>query len=335
MKHKWLVFVISLVVYLTFFPQLSYSVDKKTDPVPDEQQVASVQNADINDAGAGDFASEVQQDRTTLLSSWLHMLDDNEGDDVENSSVMAFAPQVPGDLARILKPAGGEKGALGVLNVIFRSILSICVGFFLVFAAKRMAQKKIVQFQQTAPPGNDGFARLWASILKNLPSLAGLLLLAISSTAIFLLLAGNITTEGRMLFQFIFGTLLIIMIFSVIGRIIFAPEDAAIRSLQFDDLLVKPLYRTFVASTALLFSAKLFIIFIRGLGGLDQTISWVIIILGTAFLAVLASLVLYLKKPVSQSLQAAIDRDNSNWFKELFYTFFLSGLSGVVGKWPG
>jgi len=291
-----------LISCLFFLPILSHGSSESTEKVTD-QQVESVQKADVDN-------------ETTFLSNWLHMLDKNESDAIEESSVMAFGPQVPGDLVRILRSAGGEKGASGLLNVVFRSILSICIGSFLIFIVKQMAGKQLVQFEEIAPPGNDTPACLWASILRSIPSLAGLLLFTISTIAVFLLLAGDITMEGRMLFQFLFGTVLIVITCLIIGRFIFAPENAEIRLVKLDEPLIQPLYRAFVTSSVLLFSAKLFGLFIGGLGGLDQTVSWVAIILGSTFMAVLASLVLYLKKPVSDSLQAAVEPDNRNWFKE-------------------
>ncbi len=316
MNRKLFILVISLTACLFFLPLFSHGSSESTEKTTEQQQVVEVQEAVINDEITGDSVDKPEQARTAFLSSWLHMLDKNEVDEIENSSVLAFGPQVPGDLARIFKTAGGEKGALGFLNVIFRSILSICVGIFFVFAVKRMARKGVVRFEKIAPPGNDGLACFWAGIMRSLPALAGLLLLVISTTVIFLFIAGNITIEGRMVFQFIFGTLLIVIISLIAGKIIFAPEDAEIRAIQFNETLVKPLHRAFVTSTMVLLSGRLFIYLVRELGALDQTISWVAIVLGSVVMAVFAALVLYLRKPVSNSLQAEIDPDNSSWFKE-------------------
>jgi small-conductance mechanosensitive channel len=259
--------------------------------------------------------AESPRPRAVLLSNWLHLLDQKETGGIEDSSVLAFGPQVPGDFARIFKSAGGENGALGLLNVIFRSILSICVGLFFVFAVKRMARKGVVQFEQIGLPGDDSLARLWVGILRSLPSVAGLLLLAIVSTIVFLFVDGDITAEGRMVFQFIFGTLLIVQASLICGKIIFAPEDAGIRPVQFREVLVKPLYRAFVTAVVAIISGKLFMYLVRDLGALDQTISWVAIILASLVIGVFAVLILYLRKPVSDSLQAGVDPENSGWFK--------------------
>jgi len=315
MNRKLSILVVSLATCLFFLPLLSHGSSEPVEKLT-EQQGVEVQEADIDDGIKGDSASEPRQVRTAFLSRWLHMLDKNEVDEIENSSVIAFGSLVPGDLARIFKSAGGEDGTAGLLNVILRSILSICVGFFLVFAVKRIARKGVVRFEQIAPPGNDGLACFWASLLRSLPALAGLLLLTISTTVVFLFLGGNITIEGRMVFQFILGTLLIVMISLIVGKIIFAPEDASIRPIQLDEILVKPLHHVFITSAVVLLSGKLFMYLVRELGALDQTVSWVAIVLGSIVMAVFAALVLYLRKPLSDSLQAGIEPENSSWFGE-------------------
>ncbi len=316
MNCKLFILVTSLATCLFFLPLLSHSSSEPAEKATEQQQVVPVQEADTNGEITDYSADNSEQSRTAFLSRWLHMLDKNEVDEIENSSVIAFGSMVPGDIARIFKSAGGEKGALGLLNVILRSILSICVGFFLVFAVKRIARKGVVRFEQIAPPGNDGLACFWAGFMRSLPALAGLLLLAISTTVIFLFLGGNITIEGRMVFQFILGTLLIVMISLIVGKIIFAPEDADIRPVQFNETLVKPLHRVFVTSAVVLLSGRLFMYLVRELGALDQTIAWVAIVLGSVVMAIFAALVLYLRKPVSDSLQAAIEPENSSWFRE-------------------
>ena len=125
MHRKLFILIISLISCLFFLPLLSQGGSVKVEKIT-EQQAVPVQKTDINDEISDDLADKPQQPRTVFFSNWLHMLDKQEIDGIENSSVMAFGPQVPGDLARILKPAGGGKGVLGLLNVIFRSILSIC-----------------------------------------------------------------------------------------------------------------------------------------------------------------------------------------------------------------
>ncbi|NOR24753.1 MAG: mechanosensitive ion channel [Desulforhopalus sp.] len=301
-----------LIVFLSCFFlswSTSYSFSEQTDE-PAEQQAVSAQDTHPAVTPTNNISDR------PVLANWLHMLDKNEITEIENSSVMAFAPQVPGDLARVFKPVDPAKGGSAVLYVLMLALVSIGFGFLIVFVARRLAQKGVARLQQTVPPGNDSLECLWAGILRSVPALMSLFLLAISSTLVFLLLAGSVEVKGRRLFQLILGIVLIIMVCFVISRIIFAPEDSRIRPLALDDSVAKPLHRALVTSSTVLLCGYLFLNFIRDLGALDQTVSWVAIVLGSAVMAVFASLVLYLRQPFSAFLQDGIEQDDSNWMQE-------------------
>ncbi len=260
--------------------------------------------------------------RNSTLSMWLHMLDKSENADIGDSSVMAFAPQVPGDLVRVLKSAGGDNEAAGFLKVFFLSIVSVGLGFLIVFGAKRLAKEKTTQFEQISPPGNDSVSCLWAGLIRSIPALISMILLAFSATVLFLLLERSVTVEGRMLFQLILGFVLVIKSSLLLGQVIFAPGDVRVRPLAFNDSVAKSLYRALVISVGVILSGKLFITFIKDLGALDQTVSWVVIVLGTILIAVLSYLVIYLKTQISETLQSDVAGNGSNWIKEQFAAYW-------------
>ena len=171
------------------------------------------------------------------------------------------------------------------------------------------------QIEHLKPPDDDTLARFWANILSNIPGLANLLVLAISATLIFLLLAGNVAIKGRMLFQLILGIVLIYKACQLLSRIVFAPKDKAVRIFEIEESLVKPLYQTLLTSSAVLLSGLLFMHLIRELGAQPQTVSWVAAFLGSAVLAVFAYLVLYLKLPVMGALQSARQGESATFLK--------------------
>jgi moderate conductance mechanosensitive channel len=254
--------------------------------------------------------------RHPVLTKWLHMLDTNELAKIESSSVMAFAPQVSGDLARILKSIGEEKGSKGLLHVLLLTIASIGVGFFIVFGAKFITRKRIAPLKQMIPPENDSAACLWAGFVRSVPDLTSAALLAILSTVIFLFFARDVSIKGRMLFQLVLGIVLAVRVSSIIGRIIFAPGDARVRPLALGDSVAKPLYQALVTLVSFIIPGLLFLLFVRDIGALEQTVSWMSIILGSTLIAVFICQVMYLKTPVSDSLQKGIDKDGSHWIKE-------------------
>ncbi len=249
------------------------------------------------------------------LSKWLHMLDKNEMKEIENSSVMAFASQVPGDLARILTSIGEGKGP-GVFYVLFLTIVSIGAGLLIVFGAKRITKEKISHLEQMSPPEKDSVACLWAGLLRSIPGLLSIALLALSSTVVFLFFAGEVTIKGRMIFQLTLGIVLAFKLITILGQIIFAPKDARVRPLDLADPVAKPLYQALVTLVVFIISGLLLLLCIRDLGAKEQTISWMSIILGTGLIAIFCYQVFHLKTPIANALQADIEKDQGNWIRE-------------------
>ncbi|WP_167505876.1 mechanosensitive ion channel family protein [Desulfosediminicola flagellatus] len=282
----------------------------------EETAESSVPRSEVTTQGKELPAAQLntQDARPHPPSMWLHMLDRSESSEFENSSVLAFALKVPGDLARVFKSVGGEYGSGGLLYVLFLVGVSLLLGFMVVFGAKRIAGKGIAKLEQISPPASDSLSCLWAGFIRSIPSLASVVVLALSATLVFLLLSGDVTTGGRMLFLLILGIVLIINITSLISKIVFAPHDAGVRPFALNDSVAKSLYRATAISVSVVLSGKLIGRFIVDLGALPQTISWVAIILGTTVIAILGGLVIYLKIPISESLQAA-EHEDKNWIK--------------------
>jgi len=308
-KHKLLTTFLTVLLSCFFLSSFaSYGYSKQAEPVQQQEMAGE----EIDPA----FTRTNNDNVRPALANWLHMLDKNEITEIEDSSVIAFAPQVPGDLARVIKPEHGVKSSVGVLIVVLLSLVSVGSGFLIVFAVKRIAQKGITRLQQVVPPGNGSLECCWTGILRSVPALLSLFLLALSSTLVFLLLAENVGVKGRMLFQLILGTVLIFMACSTVSKIIFSPGDSKIRPLTLGDSVAKPLHRATVISTVVILFGYLFLHFIRDLGALGQTISWVGIVLVSIVMAVFAYLVLYLKKPFSAFLLDRTKQNDRSWMQE-------------------
>jgi len=321
MKQRLLILAFStLIVYLPIFAMVALGGNAPNNP---EEQTLGV--SPPPDTETGNIGS-----RNTAIATWLHMLDKEV--DGDNSGVLAFAPQVPGDLARALRSAGGERGAKGLVYVFFISLISIAVGFLLVFGVKNIAKKTISRLEQTIPPDDESLSCFWAGLLRSLPALISIVLLAFSSTLVFLLFSGNMTIEARMLFQLMLGSVLVFKTSSMLSQVVFSPEDDKVRPLDLTDSIAKSLHRAFISSISFILSGFLFVNFIRDLGVQEQTVAWTFLLIGTAMFSLFGFLVLYLKTPISNSLQMGIDGDDSNWIKNqlaaywhvpaLFYIFF-------------
>ena len=129
MKREKIVFpFVTLAICLLFLPLTSYGeATSAAEASPDEALVIE--------------AEELPGTRGPFMSKWLHMLDKQENGDVDNISVMAYGPQVPGDLALVLTMADEDEKTAGLFGVLFRTIVAIGLGFLAVFIFNRFARK--------------------------------------------------------------------------------------------------------------------------------------------------------------------------------------------------
>ncbi len=297
---------------LLLFSPLTVGADT-SENVPQEQSVINEEKAakQVEDAVA-----ELSAEKKRVLATWLHLLDSAEDTEEGSSSVLTYAPQVPADLARILQSTGVEGKSVNFLGVLWRTVLAIGLGYLLVRGLLGILRARLAQFGKAAPPEDEGLSRVWMGLMGNLPRIATLLLFGIISTIIFLIVAGDVGIKGRMFYQTVLGTVLIFMISALAGRIIFAPGDSNARPINIADTLVGPLYRAFYISVGVLLSGLLLVNFVEELGAAPQTVSWVIIVLGSAVIIIYGYLIVSLKQPVKDGLLDQLEKQDGTWVKK-------------------
>ncbi|MGW8193231.1 MAG: mechanosensitive ion channel domain-containing protein [Desulforhopalus sp.] len=272
--------------------------------------------------------------RGAFLSKWLHMLDTSKHSGTKESSVLAFGHQVPGDMAKVLSAAGGNRGLIGVLAILAETILSIAVGLVMVFLLQKALKKPLGALTNLSPPSSETPAKIAAAVIRSLPELVSMIILALSSVLFFLLISGGVTAGGRMLFQLVLGLVLIFKACHLVSRIIFSPRDGRIRLFALDDALVARLHLAFSNSVAILGSMMLFIRCFRELGVQPQTISWLAILLGSTILAILAYLTFYLRESVTNFFINEPDYGNSSWLRQqVVQHWHLLGLLYLAAVW--
>lgn len=254
--------------------------------------------------------------RHPALYKWLHLHDKNEIESIEEGSVIGFAAKVPADLARVLKSAGGEKGGAGLWYVFLATIVSIGAGFLSGFGAKYLLKKRFSQRELKTPPDDDNLARFLVGLLRAVPALINLVLLAIFSSFVFLFFSESLTVKGRMLFQLFLGAILVTTASVILSRIIFSPGDARVRPFALDDSVAKALGSALVTLVSFILSGVLFLYCIKELGALEQTVSWLSIVLGSILIAVFSYQILNLKTAIAHLLQKGLKKGRSNWIRE-------------------
>ncbi len=334
MKSQCIFLFLVFSVFCQLFLQTSSfgNTSQQTPPVS-HPDAAVVQKHNPGDTLKMASPAAKRQPRLDFLLRWLHMLDRLENAEVDTIGVMAFAPQVPVDLARIFM-ISKDPGETGLWAVFWRTIVAIGLALLVVSGVRRIAHRSVSQFEQLTAPANDTFSCLWVGALRSIPALAGLVLLTVTAIAVFLFLAGEISIGARMLFQVVLGTVMVGFACRIIGLIIFAPDDKSVRPFLLGDEIAIPLYRAFITAAMVLLSGMLFVYLIRELGALPQTVTWVAILLGTMVIGVFAGLVVYLRRPVAATLQADNSVDETGWLvKQLAVYWHVVALFYLLLVW--
>ncbi|MEE4135817.1 MAG: mechanosensitive ion channel family protein, partial [Desulforhopalus sp.] len=316
MKTTGVLPTILLLLSLITVPLVCHAGEGLAEPDGPPGEQSAQMGADRSGSLAPLPVAQPESDRRRPLVRWLRMLDRSDGfEEGGQQGVLAFAPHVPGDLARVFRGKEGED-LPGFWGVLWRTGLSLALALLLVVALSRLARERINQLRRLTPPDGQQFAVVGVALLRSIPTLVGVVLLLLVSIGIFLLIAGNTTSEGRMLFQTILGIVLAVKICGIAGEILFAPEAPEVRFWEIAEELVKPLFRVFVVSTSLLLSGLLITNLARELGVLPQTLSWVSMTVGSLVLAVYAYLVVFLRQPLTNALLANIDSGEGSWFQQ-------------------
>jgi len=318
-----------LCALFLLLPIATMADDKET--AVQEQRIL---DADKAAEQADEVVAEVSKQQKKLLATWLHLLDSGEDTDDIAASVLTYAPKVPADLARILQSTAGEGKSVSFLAVLWRTVLAIGLAYLAVRALLALFRKRLAQFGQAAPSEAGGGSKVWLGLIGNLPRLAAFLLFGIIAIIIFLLLAGDVGIKGRMFFQTGLGTILSFMISAVVGRIIFAPGDSKARPLDIAESLAKPLYRAFYIFVGILLSGMLLVKFVEELGAAPQTVSWVIIALGSVVIIIYGYLIYSLKQPVADGLIDQLEKQEAGLVKKQLAGYWhVSGLIYLMLVW--
>ncbi len=273
----------------------------------DEQRTASItqeyEEAEIIGKSVSEGIHRTnQRSGIPIIISWLHILDNAQSYESDKSSVLAYANQVPNDLMQTLKSVDSGGGGPGFFGVVALSVMSICSGFLVIFAIKKLKPPVITKRNKLIPPENENLLSFTAIFLNNFPAIARLLLASMISSLIFLGLATEVTITGRMFFLALLAIVFIFKLCKILARIVFSPDDIRYRFFTINESLVKPLCLSVYLSLALLLSSIVLINLFNELGASYQTVTWLTVLVGTLIVVVWGVLIFYLKKPIAQML---------------------------------
>lgn len=315
MHSKRLLFCFSILFILAIRSAVSAADDGQTnDTLIQEYEVVEIQRGNVSEG----LQRVNQRSGTPIVTNWLHMFDNAGSSELDESSVLAYAPMVLDDLVQALTSIDGDGRSLGFLGVLALSVISICSGFLSMFVVKKLKLRIITKRNLLIPPKDETVLSFWASFLNNFPAVARLLLATIISSLFFLVLAADVTITGRMFFLALLGIVFIFEICAIMTRIIFSPKDTRTRFFNMNETFVEPLSRSVYLSFVLLLSGIVLINLFNELGASYQTVTWLTVLFGSLIIVVCGFLIFYLKRPIAQILiSEANTKENSRFYTQL------------------
>jgi hypothetical protein len=233
MNSKSLFFYFSILFSFAICTSVSIAEEVQTK----DNTVQEYEAAEIDEESVSEGLHRInQRSGTPIVLNWLHMFDNAESSDLDESSILAYAPLVPDDLAQALKSIDGGENGTEFLGVLAFSVISICSGFLVMFVLKKLKLRIITKRNTLIPPENEILLSFWASFLNNFPAIARLLLATIISSLLFLVLAADVTIAGQMFFQAMLG---IVFIFNLCTDMVNTVKNKQLSIASF----LSPVYR--------------------------------------------------------------------------------------------
>ncbi len=320
-----------VVMVVLSFVAVSHSLAEDKPTSLDDQQL--VVTTDIGVNRQSENAGLLHQ-KSDFLTGWLRMLDSHsqsEGETGKPVTVMSFVSRVPGDITKVLKESGGEKGLWGLALMCLLSLISISVGYLAMFWARRSFQKYITRLQAVKIPNDQLWSKVTVSLLHLIPRFAKLFIIGIVSTVFFVLTVSWISVHNKMLFQLLLGTLLITKFIVLCTRAAFSRDDAGNCLISLHTQLVKPFSKIVGSTVSIVFLSLLVIRYFRELGVQEQTISWLFIVFGTLMMCSIGYQLFCMQKQVSLVLKE--DAEQETLKMQLADYWLLPSLFYLVACW--
>jgi len=255
-----------------------------------------------------------------VFVGWLKMMHAEAGDmDRRLDSVVGKVGQVPHDLVEIARRIGGDKGLAGfwsALAMVGGVLLSAYIFELLFRAATR---KTWGEFLEKGAPHLGGLLRLWAALLRILPSLANTIVFLFAAFVIVVFLPGFSRSEIRILFLALLVPLVVVRFFAALSHFVCAPHAAPLRLLPFEESTAIFLHRAVLFFVSYVAFAIMFLAFIAHMGMPHESGILVQIVAGTSLVVLLAIAILGKRGAVAEAILARISLDDeSNWVKARF-----------------
>ncbi|MEE4241836.1 MAG: mechanosensitive ion channel domain-containing protein [Desulfopila sp.] len=280
---------------------------------------AQVRNLLIEELAKKNVKEESSQGGSRLyfaVKNWLHILDSEDGRELENNfqELAAYFGKLPDAFAAIYKQLGSGPGAGSAAFNLFFVLMLFLAAFGVELFFRVSAKNYRNSFLHQEIPELHGYTRFMAGILRGTPLLVDLAIFTLAAFLLFLLTPLYDNPAVRYLFLAIMFSLLFFRIGVLLSHLVFSPQLASLRLLPISEKAAQAFHMTVKYVCAYVGTSLGFIALIGELGVARQAVTLSIIVLGSILLIFTAFMLVYYRKPIAEYILSAETVDSgSSW----------------------
>lgn len=256
-----------------------------------------------------------------IIVNWLHVFDVDSGQDMEGRirKITYHLGQVPQDLRGIFLQFGDDQEMGSALRNTGVLLAILLAGLVIVLLFKKLTANLRRDFMSQAVPQLSGYMRLWAGIIRQIPTVVDIAIYVISSLLLFILTPLSELQQVRYLFMAMVFSILFIRISLMLSHLFCSPGLSSLRLLPLSDAAAEKFHKLVLLFSAYVGIGMSLIVLLSELGMQREGLVPIVITLGSILLLLTAGIIVRNRQQIAEYILSGETVDiASNWVMRQF-----------------
>jgi len=261
----------------------------------------------------------------SFVISWLHILDINKNQHLEGrvQKILGHVVQVPADIAGVFRQFGDESR----LSSAWRHVTGVFVIFLLALGVELLFKKLTAsfrrQFLNQGVPELSGYIRLWAGIVREIPSIVHLAVFGGTSLLLFALFPLAEFQSVRLLYMAVLFIIIFVRIGMFLSQLFCSPNLASLRLLAVSDSTAEKFHKIMLLLFLYVGTAISFLSLVSELGIPPLSLVLMNVCAGTILILIVVGIVLQNRQGIAEYILSNESVDpESGWVMNQFAPFW-------------
>ena len=286
-----------------------------------DEQVRSLLLAELSKDVPQSSEDSSSDDLFSFVISWLHILDINKDQHLEGrvQKIIGHVVQVPADIAGVFRQFGDDSR----MSSAWKHVTGVLVIFLLALGVELLFKKLTAsfrrQFLRQGVPELSGYMRLWAGIVREIPSIVHLAIFGGTSLLLFALLPLAEVQSVRLLFMAILSIIIFVRLGIFLSQLVCSPNLASLRLLSVSDSTAKKFHTLMLLLFLYVGSAISFLSLASELGMSPLSLVLLNVCAGTILILIVVGIVLQNRQGIAEYILSNESVDpQSGWVMNQF-----------------